>query len=74
MQRETYVHGFVHMQRLFQAAAGDRQDADYVLEACLKKRVRNMMYQVHVDAVKEYYKEIKHIEIKDAVACHIDLE
>ena len=74
MQCETYVHGFVHMQRLFQVAAGDQQDADCVLEACLKKRVRNMMYQVRVDAVKEYYREIKHIEIKDTVACHIDLE
>jgi len=41
------------MQRLFQVAAGDQQDADCVLEGLLKKRVRNMMYQVHVDAVKE---------------------
>ena len=74
MQCETYVHGFVHMQRLFQVAAGDQKDADCVLEGLLKKRVKDMMYQVRVDAVKEYYREIKHIEIKDAVACHIDLE
>jgi len=33
-----------------------------------------MMYQVRVDVVKEYYREIKHREIKDAIACHIDLE
>ena len=74
MQSETYVHGSVHVQRLFQVPEGDQQAADCVLEACLKRRVRNMMYQVHVDAVKEYYREIKHIEIKDAVACHIDLK
>jgi hypothetical protein len=34
----------------------------------------NMMYQVRVDAVKKYYGDIKHISIKDTVACHIDLE
>jgi hypothetical protein len=33
-----------------------------------------MMYQVRVDAVKEYYREIKHIEINDALACPTDLE
>ena len=32
------------------------------------------MYQVRVDAVKKYYWEIKHLAIKKAVACHIDLE
>jgi hypothetical protein len=62
------------MQLLFQVAAGDQQEADCVLEGYLKKRVKDMMYQVRVDAVKEYYREIKHIEIKDAVACHIDLD
>jgi hypothetical protein len=64
----------MHMQCLFQVAAGDQQDADRVLEACLKKRVRNMMYQVRVDAVKKYYNKMKHRDIKDPVACHIDLE
>jgi hypothetical protein len=48
--------------------------ADYFLEGCLMKRVGNMMYQVCVDVVKEYYRKIKHVEIKDAVLCHIDLE
>jgi hypothetical protein len=62
------------MQRLFQVAGGDQQEADCVLEGCLKKRVKDMMYQVQVDAVKEYYREIKHIEIKYVVACHIDLD
>jgi len=62
------------MHRLFQVAAGDQQDADFVLEGLLKKRLKDMMYQVHVDAVKQYYREIEHIEIKDVVACHIDLE
>ena len=62
------------MQRLFQVAARDQQDADCVLEGLLKKSVKDMMYQVRVDAVKQYYWEIKHIEIKDAIACHIDLE
>ena len=62
------------MQRLFQVVAGDQQDADCVLEGLLKKRVKDMMYLVRVDAVKQYYREIKHIEIKDAVACHVDLE
>ena len=42
------------MQRLFQVAAGDQKDADCVLEGLLKKRVKDMMYQVHVDAVKQY--------------------
>ena len=74
MQSETYVHGSVHVQRLFQVPEGDQQAADCVLEACLKRRVRNMMYQVRVDAVKKYYWEIKHLAIKKAVACHIDLE
>jgi len=36
--------------------------------------MKDMMYQVRVDVVKEYYREIKHREIKDAIACHIDLE
>jgi hypothetical protein len=64
----------MHMQRLFQVAAGDQQDANRVLEACLKKRVRNMMYQVRVDAVRKYYNKIKHRDIKDPIACHMDLE
>jgi hypothetical protein len=59
---------------LFQVPAQDQQEADCVLEKLLKKRVTNMMYQVRVDAVKEYYREIKHIEINDAVACPTDLE
>jgi hypothetical protein len=74
MQSETYVHGFVHMQRLFQVTAEDQQEADCVLEKGLKKRVKDMMYQARVDVVKEYYREIKHKEINDAVPCHIDLE
>jgi hypothetical protein len=34
MQCETYVHSFVYMQRLFQVAAGDQQDADMLLLLC----------------------------------------
>jgi hypothetical protein len=59
---------------LFQVIEGHEQHADRVLEECLKKRVRDMMYQVRVDAVKEYYSKVKHIQIKNAVACHIELE
>jgi hypothetical protein len=62
------------MQCLFQVAIEDQQEVDRVLEKCLKKRVKDMMYQVRVDAIKEYYRETKDTEIKDVVLCHIDLE
>jgi hypothetical protein len=43
------------MQRLFEISIDDQGEADRVVEKYLKKRVRDPMYQAHVDCVKEYY-------------------
>ncbi|CAN6173777.1 unnamed protein product [Urochloa humidicola] len=61
------------MQRLFEVAPEDQEEADRVLDNYLKKRVRDMMYQGRVDAVKEYYRTLKQ-ELDNKLACPIVLE
>ena len=46
------------LQHSFEVAREDQEEADRVLDNYLNKRVRDMMYQVHVDYVKEYYRTI----------------
>jgi hypothetical protein len=62
------------MQRLFQVSEEDQEEADHVLENYLKKTVRDMMYQAHVEAVKEYYRIILKQDLDDKLAHSIELE
>jgi len=61
------------MQRLFEVAEDNQQEADHVLEAYLKKRVSDVMYKSCVDSVKVYYGKRDQI-LDDALACPIELE
>ena len=61
------------MQRLFKVAEEDQEEADHILETYLKKRVRDMMYQACVEAVKEYYRTLGQ-ELDDKLAYPIELE
>jgi hypothetical protein len=63
------------MQRLFEVSIEDQAEADRVLEKYLKKRVRDLMYQAHVDYVKEYYRDPNTFNtIDDAQARPIQLQ
>ena len=55
------------MQRLFEVAEDNQQEADHVLEAYLKKRVSDVMYKSCVDSVKVYYGKRDQI-LDDALA------
>jgi len=61
------------MQRLFKVAEEDQEEAGRILETYLKKRVKDMMYQARVEAVKEYYRTLGE-ELDDKLACPIELE
>ena len=61
------------MQRLFKVAEEDQEEADRILETYLKKRVRDMMYQACVEAVKEYYRTLGQ-ELDDKLAFPIELD
>ena len=61
------------MQRLFEVAEDNQQEADRVLVTYLKKRVSNVMYQARVDSVKVYYGKRDQI-LDDALARPIELE
>ena len=61
------------MQRLFEVAEDNQQEADRVLVTYLKKRVSNVMYQARVDSVKVYYEKRDQI-LDDALARPIELE
>lgn len=45
------------MQRLFQIEDVLQEEADRVLEKYSQKRVRDMMYQARVEAVKAYFRK-----------------
>ena len=61
------------MQRLFEVAEDNQQEANRVLVTYLKKRVSNVMYQARVDSVKVYYEKRDQI-LDDALARPIELE
>ncbi|KAG2481121.1 hypothetical protein PVAP13_J683257 [Panicum virgatum] len=46
-----------------------RSHAEEVLERFAAKQCKNMMYQLRVDAVKNYYDDVLNQRIKDEVAC-----
>lgn len=46
----------------------ERDEAERVLENCLAKQFRNIMYQARVDAVKKYYDQFLNNPIRDEVA------
>uniref|UniRef100_K4AIR3 Uncharacterized protein n=1 Tax=Setaria italica TaxID=4555 RepID=K4AIR3_SETIT len=48
-----------NLVRLFEVPDHLQEQADRVVETYLQKRVRDMMYQAHVDAVKVYYRDFK---------------
>ncbi|CAO2190482.1 unnamed protein product [Urochloa humidicola] len=60
--------------RLFEVAEEDKEEADRVLENYLKKRVKDMMYQARVDAVKEFYRQHRGQKLDDTLARPIELE
>lgn len=59
--------------RLFEVEDDLQEEADRVLEKYLQKRVRDMMYQARVDAVKLYHRK-RGQEIDDTLARPIELE
>ncbi|PNT64467.1 hypothetical protein BRADI_4g29041v3, partial [Brachypodium distachyon] len=58
--------------RLFTVANEHKREAARVLENYCKKRVRNIMYQVHVDVVKLHYENQGEI-LDDTLACRREL-
>lgn len=59
--------------RLFEVNIGKEEEADRVLDTYLKKRVKDMMYQARVDAVKVYYMKKLNQKIDDKLARPIEL-
>lgn len=58
---------------MFQVKREDQQEADRVLENYVRKRVKDMMYQLRVDAVKKYYKDVLNQILDDKLARPIEL-
>lgn len=52
----------------------DQEEADRVLENYLRKRVRDMIHQARVDAVKVYYHKMQNQTLDDALARPIELD
>ena len=63
----------LYMQHLFKVSEDDEAKADRVLENYASDRVKQMMYNARVDAVKEYYKK-QGEEIDDTLARPRELE
>lgn len=62
------------MQRLFEVNGDIEEEADRVLQNYSKKKVKDMMYQARVDAVKVYYKKKRNQKLDDKLARPIELK
>ena len=62
------------MQSLFSTREELQDEADRVLENYADKRVNDIMYQLRVDAVKEYFWKKHGEELDDALARSYELE
>ncbi|CAN6172510.1 unnamed protein product, partial [Urochloa humidicola] len=60
-------------RRLFEVNKGKEEEAECVLETYLHKRVKDMMYQARVDAVKVYYMKKLGQKLVDKLARSIEL-
>jgi len=58
---------------LFQVKREDQQEADRVLENYVRKKVKDILYQARVDAVKVYYKDVLKQNLDDKLARPIEL-
>jgi hypothetical protein len=58
---------------LFQVKTEHQQHADRVLETYLRKKVKDILYQARVDAVKVYYKDVLKQNIDDKLARPVEL-
>lgn len=73
-QGETCAHKVKkEFWRLFTVADEHKREAARVLENYCRKRVRNIMYQVRVDAVKLHYENQGEI-LDDTLACRRELD
>lgn len=55
-------------------SAEDQEEADWVLDNYLKKRVRDMIHKARIDSVKVYYYNMRNETLDDPLACPIELE
>ena len=58
---------------MFQVKREDQQEADRVLENYVRKKVKDILYQARVDAVKVYYKDVLKQNLDDKLARPIEL-
>lgn len=60
--------------RLFDVKSEDDEEADRVFDNYVRKKVRDMMYQARVDAVKMYYDKKLNQKLDDKLARPIELK
>jgi hypothetical protein len=62
----------LYLQRLFEVTEPNRAGANRILEGCARRKVKDIMYQARVDAVKIYYDD-QGEELDDTLACSREL-